>query len=62
VPIFLQYFTSTASPATAPLILTTFFFTFFTEVPFVLILGPPIIAAANKAFPSLAKRNQSEID
>jgi len=62
VPVFFQYFTSAASPATAPLILTTFFFTFFTEVPFVLILGPPIIAAANKAFPALAKRNKSEID
>jgi hypothetical protein len=62
VPVFFQYFTPAASPATAPLILTTFFFTFFTEVPFVLILGPPIIAAANKAFPSLAKRNKSEID
>jgi hypothetical protein len=62
VPVFFQYFTSAASPTTAPLILTTFFFTFFTEVPFVLILGPPIIAAVNKAFPSLAKKNQSEID
>ena len=60
VPVFIQYFTSAATPFTAPIALATFFFTFFTEIPFVLILGPPIIAAVNKAFPTLAKKNQSE--
>ena len=59
VPPFLARFLN--GPAlTLPIALTTFFFTFFTEIPFVLILGPPIIAAVNRAFPTLANRNKSE--
>jgi hypothetical protein len=58
VPLFLQYFAGGAE-FTVPIALSTFFFTFFTEIPFVLILGPPIIAAIYKAFPTLARRNQS---
>ena len=57
VPPFLSYFLN--GPAlTLPLALSTFFFTFFTEVPFVLVLGPPIIAAVYKAFPTLMRKNQ----
>ena len=59
VPPFLAYFLNGA-PVTVPIALSTFFFTFFTEIPFVLVLGPPIIAAINKAFPTLAKRKQNE--
>jgi hypothetical protein len=59
VPLFLQYFLEGAT-FTIPIALSTFFFTFFTEVPFVLILGPPIIAAIYKAFPTLSRKNQSE--
>ena len=55
VPPFLAAFLN--GPAvTVPLALSTFFFTFFTEVPFVLILGPPIIAAIYRAFPTLKNR------
>jgi hypothetical protein len=57
VPLFLQYFGG-GEAFTIPIALSTFFFTFFTEIPFVLILGPPIIAAIYKAFPTLAKRTQ----
>jgi hypothetical protein len=60
VPVFVQYLTKAATPFTTTIALTTFFFTFFTEIPFILILGPPIIAAVSKAFPTLAKKNQSE--
>jgi hypothetical protein len=59
VPLFLQYFAGGIA-FTIPIALSTFFFTFFTEIPFVLILGPPIIEAVNRAFPSLAKRKQSD--
>ncbi|MCL4430013.1 MAG: hypothetical protein M1167_04595 [Chloroflexi bacterium] len=59
VPPFLAYFLNGA-PVTVPIALSTFFFTFFTEIPFVLLLGPPIIAAINKAFPTLSKRKQNE--
>lgn len=59
VPPFLNAFLN--GPAlTMPLVLSTFFFTFFTEIPFVLILGPPILAAIYKAFPRL-RHKQSEI-
>ncbi len=57
VPPFLQYFLQ-GTPVTLPIALTTFFFTFFTEIPFVLVLGPPIIAAINRAFPTLIRKNQ----
>ena len=60
VPLFTEFFTSAATPFTAAIALATFFFTFFTEIPFILILGPPIIEAVNRAFPTLAKRKKSE--
>jgi len=59
VPLFIQYF-GAGTLFTIPIALSTFFFTFFTEIPFILILGPPIIEAVNRAFPTLARRKQSE--
>jgi uncharacterized membrane protein len=39
-----------------------FIWTFATEIPFLLVLGPPIITAIYKAFPTLARKNpKSEI-
>jgi hypothetical protein len=55
VPPFLNYFLQ-GTPVTIPIALSTFFFTFFTEIPFVLVLGPPIIAAIYRAFPTLAAK------
>lgn len=57
VPLFIQYFAGGAA-FTMAVALSTFFFTFFTEVPFVLLLGPPILAAINKAFPTLKKQEK----
>jgi hypothetical protein len=57
VPPFIAYFLNGA-PLSVPLALSTFFFTFFTEIPFILVLGPPIIAAINRAFPALMRKNQ----
>jgi hypothetical protein len=57
VPPFIAYFLNGA-PLSIPLALSTFFFTFFTEIPFILVLGPPIIAAINRAFPALMRKNQ----
>jgi hypothetical protein len=53
-PLFLSYF-GTAFAATY--IVPLFIWTFATEVPFVLLVGPPIIKACHRAFPSL-KRNK----
>jgi hypothetical protein len=57
VPPFLAAFLN-GPIVTVPIALSTFFFTFFTEIPFVLILGPPIIAAIYKAFPTLARKSK----
>jgi hypothetical protein len=60
-PFFLSYF---GVPFAATFILPLFVWTFATEVPFVLLLGPPIIKACYRAFPSLRRKerqvNQSE--
>jgi hypothetical protein len=56
VPVFTQFFTPAATPFTAPVAIATFFFTFLTEIPFVIILGPPIILAIYSAFPNLKNK------
>lgn len=55
-PFFLTYF---QAPLSTWVIIPLFIWTFATEVPFVLLLGPPIIKAANRAFPSL-RRNRRQ--
>ena len=60
VPVYYRYFTPGASAITMPLVLTTFIFVFATEIPFLLILGPPIIEAVYRAFPNLKKKESSE--
>jgi len=59
VPVYAVLFApaSTAFPAlTTAGVLGLFTWTFATEIPFLLILGPPIIEAINRAFPTLGKR------
>lgn len=61
VPVYTQFFAPAATPFAVPVALATFFFTFFTEIPFVLLLGPPIIWAIYRAFPSFrSKEEKSE--
>lgn len=55
-PLFLSYFKA-AIPAT--FILPLFVWTFATEIPFVLLVGPPVIKACYRAFPSLKQRRLS---
>ncbi len=52
-PLFLNYF---GAPFAAIYIIPLFVWTFATEVPFVLLAGPPIIKVCYKAFPSLRNR------
>ena len=54
-PYFLTYF---QEPLAQWIVLPLFIWTFATEVPFVLLVGPPIIKACYRAFPSL-KRKQT---
>ena len=61
VPIYAVLFvpSSTEFPAlTAAGVLGLFIWTFATEIPFLLVLGPPILEAVNKAFPTIDKRKQ----
>jgi uncharacterized membrane protein len=54
-----NYFKTPLSSGLIPLI---FVWTFATEIPFILILGPPIVRACYRAFPSLTKsiKNKTE--
>jgi len=49
-------------PSKAPFYfsLLWFIWTFTTEIPFLLLLGPPVLKACYRAFPSLAPLNKSE--
>ena len=49
-PLFLSFF---GVPLSASLIFPIFVWTFATELPFILLAGPPIIKICYKAFPSL---------
>ena len=66
VPVYAALFApgSTVFPLlTDAGILALFTWTFVTEIPFMLVLGPPIIEAIHKAFPTLMKsssENKSE--
>lgn len=62
VPVYAALFApeSTVFPGlTVAGILSLFTWTFVTEIPFLLILGPPIIGAVYKAFPTLLKPKPS---
>ncbi len=63
VPIYAVLFAPsvTTLPAlTSAGILGLFTWTFVTEIPFLIVLGPPILGAIYRAFPTLEKRKQSE--
>ncbi len=53
-PYFIQYFGHIYGIST---ILPLFVWTFVTEIPFILLVGPPIIKACYRAFPFLQNRN-----
>jgi hypothetical protein len=53
-PYFLSYFIN--GPVSATFIIPIFVWTFATELPFILLAGPPVIKAAHRAFPSLRRK------
>jgi Kef-type K+ transport system membrane component KefB len=57
-PFFLNYF---EVPFAAVYILPLFVWTFATEIPFVLLLGPPIIKVCYRAFPFLRRKHTQVI-
>jgi len=54
-PLFLSYFTV---PFGVIFVLPLFVWTVATEIPFILIVGPPILKAVQMAFPTLRYRNK----
>jgi len=48
------------TPLPSSFIPLVFIWTFATEIPFILLLGPPVIKACYKAFPSLKPKERSE--
>lgn len=53
VPIFNQFFAQVPASITAYAVFGFLLWTFASEIPFLLILGPPILQACYQAFPSL---------
>jgi hypothetical protein len=60
VPVYFQYFAPNATPITLGSGLAYLIWTFTTEIPFLLILGPPIIGAVYLAFPRLKSQEAPE--
>jgi uncharacterized membrane protein len=65
VPLFSEFFILPGNTAVAPLGVTGgliyLIWTFSTEIPFLLVLGPPIVEAIYKAFPNLRKETSREL-
>ena len=63
VPLFAAFFTPPGSEPLAPFTLgggiAVFLWTFVTEIPFLLLLGPPIITAVRRAFPKLIRNEEA---
>jgi hypothetical protein len=55
-PLFLSYF---GKPLPIAYVLPLFVWTFATELPFILLVGPPVIRACYKAFPSLVQKQRN---
>lgn len=60
VPIYFQFFAPEATPVTLGSVLAYLVWTFATEIPFLLALGPPILGAVYMAFPNLKRQEQPE--
>ncbi|MGD0406904.1 MAG: ECF transporter S component [Candidatus Bathyarchaeia archaeon] len=60
VPVYSQFFAPQATPFTAPVAIATFLFTFFTEIPFLIVLGPPIVWAIERAFPFIKQSQETK--
>ncbi len=58
-PFFLSYFGVVYGASTIP---PLFVWTFVTELPFLLLVGPPIIKACYRAFPSLRRRQGTRLE
>ena len=58
VPLYLQYFANIPDSFTSALIFGYFIWTFATEIPFLIVLGPPIIWAIFRAFPRFRKQDK----
>jgi len=52
-PLFLSIISVNGNPFPLSFVIPLFVWTFATELPFILLVGPPIIKACYKAFPSL---------
>jgi hypothetical protein len=59
VPIYFQYFAPNSTPITLGSGLAYLIWTFTTEIPFLLVLGPPIIEVIYRAFPNLRRKEET---
>jgi hypothetical protein len=61
VPVYFQYFAPNPAPITLAGGLAYLIWTFTTEIPFLLVLGPPILAVVYKAFPNLMPKEEQKL-
>jgi len=59
-PLFLSNLNIYGAPVTAIYVLPIFVWTIATEIPFILLVGPPIIKVVQNAFPTLHYRNKPQ--
>jgi uncharacterized membrane protein len=59
-PLFLSIVSVNGQPFPLTFIIPLFVWTFATEIPFILLVCPPIIKACYRAFPSLKQRSQQK--
>ena len=60
VPVYFQYFAQSATALTVGAMFAYFIWTFTTEIAFLLILGPPVIAVVYAAFPRFKPKAKSD--
>jgi len=59
VPVYYQFFATESSPLSLGVGLAYLIWTFTTEIPFMIVLGPPMISGIHKAFPNLKRREET---
>lgn len=60
VPVYFQYFAPEATQLTLAAGVAYFVWTFTTEIPFMLLLGTPIMAVIYRAFPAFKPKEQQQ--
>lgn len=59
VPVYFQFFATESTALTLGVGMAYLIWTFATEIPFMLVIGPPIISGIYRAFPNLKQKEET---